>query len=38
MDSDSLFSSRTVEEIRAVEQKTRPVISLINILNIQKVR
>ena len=37
MDSDSLFSSHTVEEIRAVEHKTRPVISRIVILNIQEV-
>lgn len=37
MDSDSLFSSHTVEEIRAVEHKTRPVISRIDILNIQEV-
>jgi len=37
MDSDSLFSSHTVEEIRAVEHKTRPVISLIDISNIREV-
>lgn len=37
MDSDSLFSSHTVEEIRVVEHKTRPVISRIDILNIQEV-